>query len=123
MSHESTLAALAREFGKEVRFVGVHSNSDESSEEAAAHFRQAALPFPVIQDEGSRLADQLGALKTPHVFVIGKNGELLFQGGVDDSHDAARASRLYLKAALQSLRAGKTPEITQARSLGCLIKR
>lgn len=122
-SHEPLLASLAREFGTQARFVGIHSNADEPAEESGAHFKQAALPFPVIQDTGSRLADAFGAVKTPHAFVLGKNGEILFQGGVDDTHDAASATKPYLKNALEALRAGRAPEISLARSIGCQIRR
>jgi peroxiredoxin len=122
-SHEPTLAALANEFGKEARFVGVHSNSDEPREESAAHFKGAALPFPVLQDEGAKIAGQFGALKTPHVYVLGKDGKVVFQGGVDNSHTASDADKFYLKDALTSLRAGKDPEINLARAIGCAIRR
>jgi peroxiredoxin len=122
-SHEATLAALAKEFGSEARFVGIHSNVDEPETESSEHFKKSALPFPVIQDSGSRLANEFGAVKTPHVFVLAKSGEVLFQGGVDDSHDAHRASREYLKNALQDLRAGRAPQINLARSIGCIIRR
>jgi peroxiredoxin len=122
-SHEATLAALAKEFGAQARFVGIHSNADESEQESVEHFKKSALPFPVIQDSGAKLADRFGALKTPHVFVIAANGDVVFQGGVDDSHDAKRASREYLKAALQDLRAGHAPQINLARSIGCVIRR
>lgn len=122
-SHEPVLADLAREYGKEVSFIGVHSNADEPLEETAAHFKSAALPFPVIQDEGARLANAFGALKTPHAFLLSKEGRIVFQGGVDDSHVAATATRPYLKNALESMRAGRTPEVTLARSIGCVIRR
>ena len=122
-SHEPSLAALSKEFGKEARFVGIHSNADESEQESSEHFKKSALPFPVIQDPGAKLANQFGAVKTPHVFVLAKNGDILFQGGMDNSHDAARASHEYLKAALEDLRAGRTPQTTLARSIGCAIRR
>ena len=59
-SHEPALAELHKEFGGEVRFVGVHSNADETPDESVTHFRSAALPFPVIQDSGAKLANAFG---------------------------------------------------------------
>jgi peroxiredoxin len=113
---------MAKDF-KEFRFIGIHSNTDEPVQESRDHFQQANLPFPIIQDEHAQLADLLGAFKTPHVFLLGKDGEILFQGGVDNSHDPARATQPYLKNALLALRSGKTVEVAQARALGCIIKR
>jgi peroxiredoxin len=122
-SHEPTLSTLAKEFGKDARFVGIHSNTDEPEAESAAYFKRAALPFPVIQDADAKLAERFGALKTPHAYVLGKDGKLLYQGGVDDSHTSSKATRPFLKTALEALRAGRAPEITRSRAIGCVIRR
>ena len=122
-SHEPGLAGLAREFGaRGVKFVGVHSNADETPEEARIHFAQAALGFEVLQDAGAKSADALGALKTPHAYVF-QDGQLVYQGGVDDSATASRAQRHFLRDTLQALIEGRSPPSARARSLGCVIKR
>ena len=77
----------------------------------------------VIADPELRLADQFGALKTPHAFVLSTKGELLYRGGVDSSSIAERADRHYLRDALTAIAAGKEPEIKEARALGCVIQR
>jgi alkyl hydroperoxide reductase subunit AhpC len=123
-SHEPVLKKLSEEFGSaNFRFIGIHSNSDEDIWVAQEHFRKAGISFPVIQDAGAKLADAFGALKTPHVFVLGTKGDVLYQGGVDDSSDAARAKKPYLRDALASIQAGKAPSVRETRSLGCAIKR
>src|SRR5262249_43350944 len=89
-SHEPALAQLARDYqARGFAFVGVHSNADEPQTQAESHFKGIGLPFPVIQDDGQRWADAFGALKTPHTYVLGAQGELLYQGGVDETHNAA----------------------------------
>lgn len=120
-SHEPVLAALSREF-PEVRFVGLHANAEEDASAAREHFRAAALPFPTLRDDGGRLARELGALKTPHVFVFASSGELVYGGGVDDSEDAKRATTPLLRNALRALRAGKAPDPARTRPLGCVIE-
>jgi peroxiredoxin len=123
-SHETVLGELASEYsGKGFRFVGVHSNADESADFAKAHFERSKLVFPVIEDSGAKIADQLGALKTPHVFVINSRREVVYQGGVDDSHVATEAKSHYLRDALGALSQGRTPSPTRVRALGCIIKR
>lgn len=121
-SHEEILKNLSSEF-KEFSFVGIHSNSDESSEVTKKHFQESRLPFPVLQDKKNILANKLGALKTPHVFVLDKKGELIYQGGVTDSHVGPSAKKNYLKEVLEDLRAGKTPRHKEGRALGCYIQR
>ncbi|MFM8315994.1 MAG: redoxin domain-containing protein, partial [Deltaproteobacteria bacterium] len=121
-NHESSLKTLAKEFS-EFTFVGVHSNTDEAETLASEHFKNAALPFPVIQDRDSKLANEFGALKTPHVFIVGPQGQCWFNGGVDDTKDASKAKEFYLKNALLDIKEGKEPKQKTARALGCTIKR
>ncbi len=123
-SHELKLAELFTQFSsKGFQFIGIHSNSDESFDLSSRHFAEAHLPFPVIEDERSHIANSLGALKTPHVFVVNPDGKVLFQGGVDDSHIAQSAQKQYLKEALSAIFQGKAPSKQEVRTLGCIIKR
>lgn len=121
-SHEVLLKELQMQF-KEFTFVGVHSNADETAEMSKAHFSENALPFPVISDQKSHLANKLGAIKTPHAFVLNKNGEIIYQGGVTDSHVGPTAKKHFLKEVLEDLHAGKTPRHKEGRALGCYIQR
>lgn len=120
-SHEKSLAGLAGEF-PEFRFVGIVSNGDEPMDSIRSHFKEASLPFPVVRDGDQSLANQLGALKTPHAYVFSE-GKLVFQGGVDDSQVASKAARHYLQTALTQVREGRQPTPDSARTLGCLIRR
>lgn len=123
-SHEPALKQLFQEYAdKGFQFLAVHSNRDESFESTSAHFKTSSLPFPVIQDQENRIANAFNALKTPHAFILGKKGELLFRGGVDDSQISAMARKHYLKDALAALAEGKEPPLKESRTLGCIIQR
>lgn len=123
ISHEPVLADLYQEFNPQgVRFIGIHSNADEDLNISQSHFREAALPFPVLQDQQAKAADAFGALKTPHVYIL-QNNEVVYQGGVDDSQVAHTAKKPYLKDALEALVQGKKPKNARVRTLGCRIKR
>lgn len=121
-SHERVLRTLVKEF-PDMSFLGVHSNADEDLPSAKKHFAKAQLPFPVIQDADSKIANELGALKTPHAFILDRTGNILFNGGVDESKDAEKAQTHFLANALTAVRAGKKPKDKFARTLGCVIKR
>lgn len=121
-SHEALLNDLSKEY-KEFSFIGIHSNADENSEITKKHFTESPLAFPLIQDNKNALANKLGALKTPHAFVLNKNGEVIYQGGVTDSHVGPSAKKQFLKEVLEDLRAGKAPRYKEGRSLGCYIQR
>jgi hypothetical protein len=120
--HEPVLKALHQEFSKDFKFVGVHSNQNEDSKVTRKHFSEARLPFPVLEDRGARIAEKFGALKTPHVFVL-RGDQVLYQGGIDDTSDGQDPEKHYLRDALTRIREGKTPEVSNARVLGCAIKK
>ncbi len=121
-SHEASLTNLAIEF-PDFQFIGVHSNADESESMAITHFQKSALPFPVIQDNESTTAIALGALKTPHVFVLGPDLEILFSGGIDNSQRAQNATKFFLRDTLLAIKQGKKPAERFVRTLGCNIAR
>lgn len=117
------LEDLAKKFGPlGFTFVGIHSNADEPLKQAREYF-QNKLPFPVLEDTNSLLAIKMAAFKTPHVFVISPKLEILFKGGVTDSHKIYRASKFYLRDALESILRGKKPAPDDVRVLGCEIKK
>ncbi len=123
-AHEEALRSLAKDFQPSgFRFIGIHSNQNESIEKTREHFQEAKLGFPIVHDRGAAIADQLGALKTPHAFVLNSDGKILYQGGVDDSHEAATAKKHHLRDALLALRQGKPVPVARTRALGCMISR
>ncbi|HEY8926286.1 MAG TPA: redoxin domain-containing protein [Polyangia bacterium] len=105
------LGDLFRKYGAQVKFVGINANQNESSDDIKA---DAALsfPFPMLRDEGSGVADQYGAERTPEAFLIDASGVIRYHGGVAD-----------LGAALGELTAGKTVAKPEAKAFGCTIKR
>jgi peroxiredoxin len=105
------LAELARQYGPKVAFVGINSNQNERPEEVKS---DAALsfPFPVLLDDGSKVADLYGATRTPEAFMIDHRGVVRYHGGVAD-----------LGAALGELVAGKPISKAEAKAFGCTIKR
>jgi thiol-disulfide isomerase/thioredoxin len=122
-SHEKTLEELSQKYSKEgFEFVAVHSNQNESIESAKEHFKSAGINFPIVEDRGAKIANELKALKTPHAYIIQKE-KIVYEGGVDDSADAAEAKIPYLANALEELKMNKPITVAKARALGCQIKR
>lgn len=122
VDHEQTLRETAERFS-DFQFVAVHSNADESVEEAKAHFTKGQWKFPVYQDHGTDLADLFAAAKTPHAFVLTPKGIVVFQGGVTDSRRTAHAHRNFLEETLTRMRKGAPIENKEAKTLGCAISR
>ena len=121
-SHVGTLKKLASDY-PDFQFLAIHSNSDETIEESRSYFKKAGLPFPAIQDAKGKYAESLKALKTPHVFLVGSDGQILYQGGVTSSAKADTADKIFLKDAFEDLRAGRSVKQKEGRTLGCYITR
>ena len=121
-SHIALLKSLAKDY-KDFSFVAVHSNADEPSDEAKTYFKGSELPFPVIQDEGTKIADGYKALKTPHAFLLSPDGKILYKGGVTNSNRADRADVQFLRDALADVEAGQPVKVAEGRALGCNISR
>ena len=109
---------------KGIQFVGINSNSTESVEETAAHAKQHGFGFPVLKDPGNKVADLYDARRTPEVYVIGKDGRLLYHGRIDDnSNDASKVTSPDLRNALDALLAGQPVAKAETKAFGCTIKR
>lgn len=121
-SHLVVLEALSEKH-KDFQFVGIHSNADESLSDSEKYFKAASISFEVLQDSRSKIANQMKAFKTPHVFVISPEGQILYQGGVTNSSNAANATQPFLANALEDLSKGQKVRVSEGRTLGCIIVR
>lgn len=121
-SHVGIVKKLASQF-TDFAFVAIHSNTDETLPVSQSYFKTTGLPFPIIEDEKTRLADEYKAFKTPHAFVISPDGKILYKGGVTSSTNGESADKQFLKDALEDLNAGRAVKVAEGRSLGCTISR
>src|SRR5262249_6596774 len=77
------LAGLHRESaGKQVAFRGVNSNRQDTPGRVAEHARKHGVPFPVLKDPANKVADLLGARRTPEVFLLAPSGAVLYRGRI-----------------------------------------
>ena len=121
-SHLPHLEDLKKEFSQ-FSFIGVHSHRSATKEKTQQYFGKKKLSFPILFDSNLKIANLYKAVKTPHVFILGKKGEILFHGGITNSVSFKAAKKFYLKNALLDIQKGKRPQKSFARALGCYISR
>lgn len=77
-------------------------------------------------DEDGKVGKMYGAKTTPHMYIISKNGMLVYAGGIDDKAttdaDDIENSKNYVSAALDELLAGKEVSIQSSTPYGCSVK-
>lgn len=122
------LAELHREFAPQAaQFLAVNANRQDTLERIAEHARKHALPFPVLKDDGNRVADSFAAARTPEVFVLDAELTIRYRGRIDDQYGIgykrAKATRRDLAEALQEVLAGKTVSQAALPVSGCRIAR
>lgn len=122
------LVELAAEFDdRGVAFVGINANRQDSITEIAAHARVHKISFPILKDLGNRVADEVGAVRTPEVFVLDEKRNIRYHGRIDDQYLVGlirdEPKRRDLQIALTELLAGKNVTRAETKSLGCYIGR
>jgi peroxiredoxin len=88
--------------------------------------RMGAAPTAVLLDPSGDLGHLYGAKTTPHMFVISPQGQLIYDGAIDnkptpEQSDIAGATN-YVTAALKESMAGKPVSVTVSRPYGCSVK-
>lgn len=122
------LARLHAEYAaKGVQFLGVNANHHDTLERMAKHATENAIPFPVLKDDGGKVADSFGATRTPEAFVLDGNRVVRYRGRIDDRYDAdvkkLKATTRELGAALDAVLAGKPVAVAAMAAPGCKIAR
>lgn len=88
--------------------------------------KEKGFTFPYLFDAGQKIYPQYGATKTPHVFLLQREGDeniVKYIGAIDDNYQDAKAVKnKYLENALQSLISGKPIDVTKSVAIGCRIK-
>jgi peroxiredoxin len=82
------------------------------------------IKHPVLSDADSAVAKAYGAKTTPHMFIIDKQGNLAYAGGIDNDREGDKTGDKvnYVDKALNELTAGQTVSEPETESYGCGVK-
>lgn len=112
---------------KNIAFVMFNANIQDNIPRIAKEAEEFGIDFPIIKDEGQKLAKSLGVERTAEVFVVDpKTHEVLFRGPINDQlgYETQRnkAEEWYLKDALDTILAGGVVNMDDIPdSKGCLV--
>lgn len=125
--HERIMNAARDYTGRGVRFLAINPNdseryprdSFEAMQQRVAHER---WPVPYLHDESQQVARAYGAQTTPDVFVLDGERRLRYRGAPDADYDDPLQNAVWLREALDAVLAGREPERSETRPIGCSIK-
>lgn len=95
-----------------------------AAQQLATRWKMA--PAAMLMDPTGEVGKAYGATNTPHMYVIGPEGTLIYQGAIDDkrstdSDDIEGATNYVLKAVSEA-KAGKPVAEATTKAYGCGIK-
>ena len=132
---DGRLAQIQKDFESQgVTFLHIDSNKTEIDvtkdnakpiDGIKAHLKEKGLPFRVLLDHGNKVADLFEAKTTPHVYVFGADGKLIYKGLVDDDQKDRNADKRtnHLRDVLGKLVKKEKVEPFATKEEGCSIKR
>ena len=99
---------------------------DDSFENMKKRAKEKGFTFPYLVDETQEVAKAYGAARTPHVYLLQKeNGKykVAYIGAIDDDTEGSKEQKVtYLENAIEALEAGKSPDPSMTKAVGCTIK-
>ena len=123
-AYNDRMEKLAQDYkDKGIAVIGINANASEDAAAVKAHAAEKHLTFTILKDSGNKIADKLGAARTPEAYFLDGNNKLLYHGRIDNSQNPDAIESNDLRQALDSALAGKPVEKPEAKSFGCSIKR
>ena len=123
-AYNQRMEALAQDYkARGVSVIGINSNVTEPAAEVKSHATDKHLTFTILKDDGNKIADRLGATRTPEVYVLDASNKLVYHGRIDNSQKVEGITANDLRDALNEMLAGKQVSKTGGAAFGCTIKR
>jgi peroxiredoxin len=124
------LARLTKDYqSRNMAMVGINSNDvasfpDDAPAKMANEAKARGYAFPYLYDETQAVAKAYRAACTPDFFLFDKARRLVYRGQLDSSRpdSGIPVSGADLRAAIDTVLAGKAPAAEQKPSIGCNIK-
>ncbi|MDP2206469.1 MAG: thioredoxin family protein [Alphaproteobacteria bacterium] len=127
------MQALQKELtAKDVVWLTVNSSADgkQGHETAEAALKtaadSAAVPTHILLDTDGTVGRAYDAKTTPHMYVIDKEGTLVYAGAIDDrasfKQEDIPGAKNYVREAVAALAEGKAVETASTKPYGCSVK-
>lgn len=131
--YDERLVQLAGDFkDQEVSFLLINPNNskvnpEDSPANMAKRAQEKGYIFPYLVDNSQKIANMLGASKTPEAFVLKNvNGSfvLKYRGAIDDNPQLASAVKeQYLKEAILAVIHNNSVKMAERKATGCSIRK
>lgn len=124
-AYEDRLIELQKDYKKkdvQVVALSVNDRDDDRLPAMKKRAKEKGFNFPYIYDESQESGRAYGATCTPHVFLLGPERKVAYQGAIDDNNNPKKAEKHYLRDAIDAVLAGEEVPVKVTRQRGCSIK-
>ena len=108
-----------------VELIGVMSNQHDSIDDITRFIKELGLSFPFVKDPEQCLASQWKISRTAEVVLVDPSGMIHYRGRIDDQYapgiSKSKVTREDLALAIESVLAGKQPQVAITEPVGCKI--
>jgi peroxiredoxin len=99
---------------------------DDSFEKMIERAAEKGFTFPYLIDETQEITKVYGATRTPHVYLLKKEGDknkVVYIGAIDDNYrDASAVKVKYVEDAIAEMENSKSVSNNYTKAIGCTIK-
>jgi peroxiredoxin len=125
--YEDRIIAFSKKFaGPDSKVALVAINVNTVAEDRLPKMKERAeakgFDFPYLYDDTQKIGKAFGAAFTPEFFVLDRQRQVVFMGGMDDNSQAADVKHNYLEPAVGAVLAGKQPATAEAPAIGCRVR-
>ncbi len=115
----------SKQWDKGIAWLAVNSTYTTTAEQNDAWMKSYKLKYPILLDTDGKVARLYDARRTPHMFVIDKEGILRYHGAIDDNRLASKSAdevTNFVVNAVQQLVEEETVTPDYVKPYGCSIK-
>jgi len=130
--YQERLNIMNKEYGRKGFHVLAISSNDadavpeDNFEAMQQRAREQKYNFPYLYDKTQEVARAFGAYKTPHAFVLFREGGkwiVKYSGAIDDNgKEPEKVTNKFVENAIDALLHGQPVAVTTTKSVGCAIK-
>ena len=118
----ATMTRLASR-NSDVVWLAIDSTSSRTPADDAEWAKQQAIGYPILSDAEGTVGKAYGAKATPHMFIISKDGKVVYAGAIDDDPQGSKTDKInYVAKALAELQANKLVSTASTKAYGCSVK-